>query len=374
MAKDYYETLGVSKNASDDEIKSAYRKLAKTYHPDLNKNSDEATAKFKEISEAYEVLSDPKKRSNYDQFGSADGPAFGGGGGGFGGFSDFSGGFSDFFSDIFSAFGGGSGRRQEEVGSDLQTKITLTFEEAVFGCTKSFVIPRIDQCKSCNGIGAKNGTEYTTCSSCGGRGVKETIKRTMFGDSVSMTTCATCGGKGKQIKEKCSICGGKGTTKVNQTITLDIPAGIDNGQTMTMRGKGNAPTNGVGQNGSLHVKIEVLPHKILKREGFDLYLDLYVPFTTTLLGGKVEIPTLEGKEFIEIKELTQSGTIMRLKGKGVKHLNRSSARGDLIVHIISEVPKTLDKETKSKLLQIDGHLGTSSFAKHKSYLDKLNSK
>lgn len=374
MAKDYYETLGVGKNASEDELKSAYRKLAKQYHPDMNKNSAEATAKFKEISEAYEVLSDAKKRANYDQFGSADGPSFGGGG--FSGFEGgFSGGFSDFFSDIFSAFGGGSaqGRHQEAVGNDLQTKIQLTFEEAAFGCTKNFSIPRTDKCSACNGTGAKNGTEYTTCSSCHGKGVKEAIKRTIFGDTVSVTTCTQCNGKGKIVKEKCGTCSGKGTNRVNQTISLDIPAGIDNGQTMTMRGKGNAPASGAGQYGSLHIQIEVIPHNILRRDGINLYLDLFVPFTTALLGGKVEIPTLEGKEFIDIKELTQSGTVLRLKNKGIKQLNRN-AKGDLIITIIAEVPKTLDKDTKAKLQQIGSNLGSSSFSKHKSYLDKLSAK
>ncbi|MFA6859867.1 MAG: molecular chaperone DnaJ [Clostridia bacterium] len=378
MAKDYYETLGVSKSASEDEIKSAYRTLAKKYHPDLNKNSEEAKKKFQEVSEAYEVLSDSKKRANYDQFGSADGQQFGGFGGsqGFSGFSESfsgSGGFSDFFSDIFSAFGGGNGgaRRQEAVGADLQTKITLTFEEAAFGCSKSFVIPKIDKCSACGGTGAKNGKEFQTCSHCNGRGVVETLKRTIFGDSVSMGPCPSCGGSGRIIKEKCATCNGKGTVKTNQTINIDIPAGIDAGQTITMRGKGNAPTGGVGQNGSLHIVVDVLPHKIFRREGYDLYLDLFVPFTTALLGGKIEIPCLEGKEYLEIKELTQSGTIMRLKNKGIKVLNKNS-KGDLIVTIIAEVPKSLDRETKEHLMQIQSTLGATNFTKYKSYLDKVN--
>lgn len=369
--KDYYNVLGVDKNASEDEIKSAYRRLAKKYHPDLNK-TEEAAEKFKDINEAYECLSDPKKRSNYDQFGSADGNPFGGAGG-HGGFGDFfgggaGGGFGDFFSDIFSAFGGRGERAQRAKGSDINISIDLTFEEAAFGCEKNITITRQEKCSACKGTGAKGGSEFTTCNECGGVGRVRFQQNTMFGTTIREGACPKCNGSGKIIKEKCPECNGKGQQKGSTTIKVKFPAGIDNGQTLRMRGEGNAATG--GDSGDLNIKVSVKPHKILVRKENDLYMDLYLPFTTTLLGGKVEIPTLQGKYTLNIPELTASGTVMRIKNKGVKALQRDYY-GDLLVTVKSEVPKNLDKETRKALADIAVKLGDNSYTKYNDFLKKM---
>lgn len=370
--KDYYQILGVEKSASEDEIKSAYRRLAKKYHPDLNK-TEEAAAKFKEINEAYEVLGDSKKRANYDQFGSADGNPFGQGGAG--GFGDFfgggGGGFSDIFSDIFSAFGGGgNGARVQERGADINIAMNLTFEEACFGCEKNITIGKVEKCSSCNGTGAKNGKEFTTCTECRGTGRVRFSQNTMFGTTIREAGCPKCNATGKIIKEKCAECGGKGNKRVSKTITVKIPAGIDDGQTLRMRGEGNAPSR-EGINGDLNIKMSVLPHKVLVRKGNDIYLDLYLPFTTTLLGGKIEIPTLKGPYTLSVPELTASGTVMRLKNKGVKALNRDYY-GDMLVTIKAEVPKSLDKATKSKIEELASNLGENQYPKFSNF--KKNTK
>lgn len=368
-SKDYYNILGVDKKASADEIKSAYRKLAKKYHPDLNKDNKEAAEKFKEVNEAYEVLGDEKKRSNYDQFGSADGANFsdffGGNGGGFS--SSGFGGFGDIFGDIFSAFGGGRAERVER-GDDIDISITLSFEEAAFGVAKEITIPKLEKCADCSGTGAKNGKEYSTCSTCGGSGRVRYTQNTLFGTTIQEGVCKACGGSGKIIKEKCTSCGGKGYKKVQKTIKVKIPAGIDNGQTITMRGEGNAPIR-AGVNGDLHIYVRVMPHKILVRNGFDLNLEVNIPFYTALLGGKITIPTLNGDYELPIKECTNSGTVMRLKGKGIKVLNKEQY-GDLLVTIKTEPPKSLDKKTKELLTQIAEINSSSNFPKYKAYLDK----
>lgn len=369
--KDYYSILGVDKSASDDEIKSAYRRLAKKYHPDLNK-TEEAANKFKEINEAYEVLGDAKKRANYDQFGSADGNPFGGAQGG--GFGDFfggnGGGFSDIFSDIFSAFGGGRGgsARMQERGSDINIAVNLTFEEACFGCEKNITIGRLETCASCKGTGAKNGSDFVTCSECNGTGRVRFQQNTLFGTTIRESVCPKCNGRGRVVKDKCPDCNGKGVQKTNKTIKVKFPAGIDNDQTLRMRGEGNASSGGI--NGDLNIKISVTPHKVLVRKGSDLYMDLYLPFTTTLLGGKVEVPTPGGNYSLTIPELTASGTVMRVKGKGVKQLNRESY-GDLLVTIKAEVPKNLDKQSRQKLQDIADAIGDNSYVKYTNYLKKM---
>lgn len=372
--KDYYKILGVEKNASADEIKSAYRRLAKKYHPDLNK-TEEAASKFKEVNEAYEVLGDDKKRANYDQFGSADGPSFGGAGSG--GFSDFfsrasggAGGFSDIFSDIFSAFGGGSrSERVAERGNDINISITISFEEAVFGCEKQVTFPKIEKCPDCNGTGAKNGTAFNVCPECNGTGRVRYQQNTMFGTTIREAGCQKCNATGKIIKEKCSSCNGKGYKRVNKTINLKIPAGIDNGQTLRMRGEGDAPVRD-GISGDLNVKIKVSPHKLLVRKENDIYLDLYVPFTTAVLGGKVEIPTINGPYTLSIPELTISGTVMRLKNKGVKYLNREYY-GDMLVTIKAEPPKALDRKSKELLQELQRTIDNKNYPKYNSFLDKI---
>lgn len=369
-SKDYYKTLGVEKSASADEIKSAYRRLAKKYHPDLNKDNPEAANKFKEINEAYEVLSDDKKRQNYDQFGSAEGGAnfsdFFGGGNGFSG--SFSGGFSDIFSDLFSAFGGGARTNISEKGEDINLEMTISFEEAAFGATKNITVNKYETCSSCSGTGAKNGKEYTTCSDCKGTGRARFVQNTLFGTTVQEGSCKTCNASGRIIKEKCETCSGKGYKRVSKEISVKIPAGIDNGQTLRLKGEGNAPLR-KGINGDLNIKIKVQQHKVLVRNGFDIELELNVPFTTCILGGVVSIPTLNGKYDLTIKELTQSGTVMRLKNKGVKYLNRD-LYGDMLVTIKSEVPKSLDKKIKSLLKDIELLSSDSDYAKYKSFLDK----
>ena len=367
--KDYYSILGVEKGAGEDEIKSAYRRLAKKYHPDLNK-TEEAAAKFKEINEAYEVLGDPKKRANYDQYGSADGPQFGGGGAG--GFSDFfgggGGGFSDIFSDIFSAFGGGSGARGQRVqerGQDINLEMNISFEEACFGCEKNITIGKIDTCSACKGTGAKGGKEFSTCPDCGGSGRVRVQQNTMFGTTIREGVCAKCNGSGKIIRVKCEECNGKGYQRVNKNIKVKVPAGIDDGQTLRMRGEGNAPTR-EGINGDLNIRIKVGEHKLLVRKGNDLYLDLYVPFTTALLGGKADIATLKGDYTLTIPELTASGTVMRIKNKGVKVLYKEQY-GDLLVTIKAEVPKKLDKSTRAKIEELATKFDESSYPKYERY-------
>ncbi len=372
MSKDYYKILGVEKGASEDEIKSSYRRLAKKYHPDLNK-TEEAAAKFKEINEAYEVLGDSQKRANYDQFGTADGAQFGGqgGAGGFGDFFSGAGGFGDFFSDLFSGFGGGErGARAAAVGEDIYAEMNLSFEEACFGCEKNITIGKIERCSACSGTGAKNGTELSTCPDCHGSGRVRFQQQTMFGTTIREGACPKCEGRGKIIKEKCSACSGKGYTRVSKQVKVKVPAGIDNGQTLRMRGEGNAPTR-PGTNGDLNIKISVAPHKMLVRKGDDLYLDLYLPFTTMLLGGKIDIPTLEGNYTLNIPELTASGTVMRIKNKGVKAVNRNY-HGDLLVTVKSEAPRTLDKETKKQVETIAAKLGQSSYPKYDKFKKQMD--
>lgn len=366
--KDYYETLGVDKNASADEIKSAYRKLAKKYHPDINK-APEAQAKFKEINEAYEVLGDEKKKSNYDQFGSAEGA----GGmnfedifGGAGGFSS-AGGFGDIFGDIFGAFTGGSSARRSKImerGEDINLQITISFEDAINGATKEIPVSKIEKCAECDGTGAKNGSAFDTCSECGGSGRVRYTQNTFFGTTIREGICKKCNGTGKIIRDKCSACGGKGYEKVKKVVSLKIPAGIDNGQVLRMAGQGNAPIRD-GINGDLNIKIVVIPHKILVRKEHDIYLDLWLPYTTLILGDKVTIPTISGNYELTIPELTQAGTVMRLKNKGVKFLNRE-AYGDMLVTIKAEFPKTLDRKTKETLKTLQSSTSENSFPKSKN--------
>lgn len=369
--KNYYDILGISKDASPEDIKSAYRKLAKQYHPDINKEPG-ATEKFKEINEAYECLSDPTKKSNYDQFGSANGPqGFGGFGGGTGGFS---GGFGDFsdLGDIFSNIFGGFGSSSKAMGSrgeDLQVQVTLNFEEAVFGVKKDITLNRVESCSKCNGTGAKNGTEYTTCSECNGTGQVRYTENSLFGRVIKQGVCKNCNGTGKEIREKCSECNGNGYKKVNSTVSVNIPAGIDDGQVLTMRGKGNCGKRG-GENGDLHIIVKVKEHKMLVRDGFDLNIKVYVPFYTLLLGGEIEIPLPKGTTTLKIPELTQSNTIFKLKGKGIKYLNRETY-GNLVVTVVAETPKSLSKSDKKAIESLKDSMKQDNFARYKDYLKDI---
>ena len=372
--RDFYEVLGVSRSATDDEIKKAYRKLAKKYHPDLNPDDNSAEQKFKEVSEAYEILSDKEKRSRYDQFGHAGvDPNFGAGGGagGFGGFGGFDMGdiFGDIFGGGFGGFGGrSSARRGPQRGSDLNTDVSISFEEAVFGCEKEINLYRIETCPDCSGSGAKPGTEVTTCSVCGGRGQVTTTQRTILGNMQTVTTCSACGGKGKVAKEPCSKCAGKGRVKKSRKIKVKIPAGIDNGQTISLSGQGNAGELGA-PSGDLYVSVYVKPSQMFERSGFDVSYKMDISFAEAALGATLEVPTLDGKVKYEIPEGTQPGTVFRFKGKGVPYLKRSG-RGDQYVVVNVVVPKKLSNKQKELLKEFAGM--TNGKEKSKGFFDKKN--
>ncbi len=376
MAKNYYDILGVSKDASADEIKNAYRSMAKKYHPDINKAPD-AAEKFKEVNEAYEVLGDPTKKSNYDNYGSANGPNpndfFGGAGGqGFGGGGFGFGGLDDLFN-MFGGFGGGANARANSAvnGQDIKVKLNLSFEEAVFGCSKDIQVSKIETCEHCNGTGAKNGTKFTTCSDCNGTGTVTYQENSLFGRVVRTGICKTCNGTGKKIVEKCEHCNGDGYSKVNKTISIKVPAGIDDEQVLTMTNGGNAGIRG-GRPGNLHIYVNVKEHKLFKRDGVDLNLKVYVPFYTLLTGGEIEVPLTKGTTTLKIPELTQSNTIFKLKGKGIKNLNNNSY-GNINITVVGEAPKSLNKETKQLLSKLKDELDNDDFSRYKGYVKDLKS-
>ena len=369
--KDYYATLGVNKSASDDEIKSAYRQLAKKYHPDLNK-TPEAAEKFKEINEAYSVLSDKQKRANYDQFGSADGPQGFGGGQGFSGFdsSEGFGGFEDIFN-IFTNFGGrGRAQQAREEGDDINLNLVISFVDAAFGCEKEVTVTRKERCESCNGTGAKTDSDYVTCTECNGTGRVTYTQQTLFGMTRTVGTCRNCGGKGKVVKNKCPDCRGTGLKTVTAKIKVKIPAGIDNEQTLRIEGQGNQTASPNGIPGDLRISITVQPHSLLVRKGFDLYVDAYAPITTLMLGGKIEIPTLKGKQTIDVAPLTQSNTKYTLKGKGIKYL-KGFGTGDLIVTLKGEMPKDIDKNTIKLMKELQNSISEKSYPKTNNFKKKL---
>lgn len=369
--KDYYSVLGVNKSASDDEIKSAYRQLAKKYHPDLNK-APEAAEKFKEINEAYSVLGDKQKRANYDQYGSEDGPQGFSGGQGFSGFSQGEGfgGFEDIFN-IFSNFGGRNRDAQvREEGEDVNLNLVISFLDAAFGCEKEIIVTRKERCKDCHGTGAKTDSDYVTCKECNGTGRVTYTQQTLFGMTRTVGTCRNCGGKGKVVKDKCPNCRGTGLKTVTTKIKVKIPAGIDNEQVIRLNGEGNqtASTNGVP--GDLRIAITVQSHPLLVRKGFDLYVDVYVPITTLMLGGKVEVPTLKGVQTIDVAPLTQSNTKYTLKGKGVKYL-KGLGSGDIIVTLKGEMPKDIDKNTQKLIKELQNSISEKAYPKTNNYKKKL---
>ena len=367
--RDFYEVLDVPKSATDDEIKKAYRKLAKKYHPDLNPGNQEAEQKFKEVSEAYEILSDKEKRARYDQFGHAGvDPSYGGGAGsGFGGFGGF-GGFDmgDIFGDIFG--GGfssrGTSRRGPQRGSNISAQVTIDFKEAVFGCEKEIHIYRIENCSDCKGSGAKAGTDVMTCTVCGGSGQVRTTQRTILGNMQTVTTCSACNGKGTVVKEPCPTCSGNGKIKKSRKIKVKIPAGIDDGQTISLGGQGHAGDKGT-PNGDLYVAVNVRPDADFKRNGFDVSYNLTISFVEAALGASVEVPTLDGKVKYDIPEGTQPGTVFRFKGKGIPYLKRSG-RGDQYVRVNIAVPKHLSGRQKELLREFAGITKTKS----KGFFDK----
>ena len=365
--RDYYDVLGVSKTASDDEIKQAYRKLAKKYHPDLNPGNKEAEEKFKEVNEAYEVLSDKDKRSKYDQFGhAAFDPNAGFGGGGFSGFSGsgFTGSFTGFDDILNSMFGGGFGRSSSSRpdapmgGSDLQYRITISFEEAAFGCKKEIQYRREEVCGACSGTGGAAGSEAKTCPTCKGTGHVRVQQNSFFGTVQSTRTCDACGGTGKIIEKPCERCKGKGRVMVAKTVTVNIPAGIDDGQTLRLGGKGGMGYNG-GPDGDLLVTVSVRNHKQFIREGYDLYLNYTIPMTVAVLGGEVTVPTLSGDVKYKIPEGTQSGTTFRLRGQGIQRLN-GSTKGDLLVNCTVEIPKRLTDSQREAFEQFAETMGETN--------------
>lgn len=372
--RDYYDVLGLSKSASDDEIKKAYRKLAKQYHPDLNPGDAKAEEKFKEVNEAYGVLSDSEKKARYDQFGHAGvDPNYGAGGagagaGGFGGFGGM-GDFGDVFSSFFGGFGGGRSRSNgPRKGEDIETYVTISFEEAAFGCEKEISLRRRRSCKHCAGTGAKDGKELETCPQCKGSGVVTSVQRTILGNIQSQSTCPSCGGRGKRIKVPCSHCQG-GIITEDKKISVKIPAGIDDGQTLTMRNQGHAGSNG-GPDGDVYIGIQVRPHALFERRGNDLYCKIPVSLVDATLGVKMLIPTLEGKVEYDLPEGTQTGSTFRFRGKGITKIGTKS-KGDLFVTIDVEIPRNLSKKQKEMLREFGKSLDDRNFDKKNSFLEKL---
>ena len=363
--RDYYEVLGVEKTATDEELKKAYRKLAKKYHPDANPdNKEEAEAKFKELNEAYEVLSDKQKRSMYDQFGHNGPNGYANDFSGFSGFDGVSGGFNgagvDFdLNDIFSSFFGGGGRRTNRNGPvrgrDLKVHVEITFEEAAFGVSKEIVINRDEQCDVCKGTGSKPGTSAETCKVCGGRGTITTMQNTILGSFQSSRTCDNCGGTGKVISSPCTECKGRGTVKKQRRIKVSIPAGIDNGQVISLNGEGEPGLRGGGP-GNLYITVSVKKHAIFTRKGDSIFCDIHVTFPQAALGAIIDVPTLNGTEKFDLAEGTQTGSIFTLKGKGIKNVNGRGI-GDLYFTVIVDTPKRLNSEQRElikKLAEVSG--------------------
>ena len=371
--RDYYEVLGVKKGASEDELKKAYRKLAKENHPDLHPGDKECEARFKEINEAYEVLSDPDKRAKYDQFGhAAFDPSQGFGGGGFGGFEGF-GGFGDIFSDIFGGgfgFGGGGGRNPNapRKGDNLRATVNIKFEEAAFGVKKDVFVSKIEQCPDCKGTGCAEGTTAEVCPDCKGTGTVMSTKRTPFGMVQSSEQCPKCKGRGKIIHSPCKTCRGIGSVRRQHKVSVSIPAGIDDGQTISLKGQGNAGLNG-GPAGDLLITVLVQPHARFERDGASILLDQEISFSQAALGAEVEVPTLDGKVKLNIPEGTQTGTTFRLKGKGVPFL-RNGGRGDQFVTVNVAVPRSMTSTQKNALRRYAETMGETVeqkniFGKHK---------
>ena len=369
--RDYYEVLGLAKGASDDEIKKAYRKLAKENHPDLHPGDKACEERFKEIGEAYEVLSDPDKKARYDQYGHAAFDPNSGFGGGFDGFGDF-GDLGDILGNIFGGFGGfgGSTRQQRNApqrGESLRVRLAISFEEAAFGCSKEITVPRIEDCDDCGGTGCKPGTSPETCPDCGGAGEVRVQQRTPFGVMASTTPCRRCGGTGKLVKNPCPSCGGKGKVRKQRTISVNIPAGIDDGQTISLRGQGHAGANG-GPKGDLLITVSVKAHPLFERDGSSILFEMPISFVQAARGAEVEVPTLDGKVKYTIPEGTQTGTTFRLRGKGIPYLN-GSGRGDQYVTVNIETPKNLNKEQKELLRKFGeatgGGDGVKGKKKHK---------
>lgn len=377
--RDYYEVLGIQKGATEDEIKKAFRKKARENHPDLHPDDPSYVQKFQEINEANEVLSDPEKRKRYDQFGHAGvDPNYGGGSGGFsggmGGFSDM----GDIFESIFGGFGFGGGVNQRSNanaprrGADLQESVSISFMDACNGIKKEIRLNRMSTCDFCKGTGAENSSSTEVCSECQGRGTVRVVQNSVFGSISSSKTCPRCSGKGKIIKNPCTKCRGIGRLRVQKTVSVDIPAGIDDRQTIRLSGQGDCGING-GPNGDLLINVSVKSHDIFKRDGFDIHCDIPVTYMEAVLGDEITVPTIDGDVKYSIGEGTQTGTVFRLKGKGVKKLRRTE-RGDQYVTIYVEVPKNLTKKQKDLLREFEASLSEKNYTKRQSFFDKIKKK
>lgn len=373
--RDYYEVLGVQKGAGDDEIKKAYRKEAKKYHPDLNPGNAEAEKKFKEVNEAYEVLSDSQKRSRYDQFGHAGvDPNFGaGGGGGFGaGGFDF-GDIGDIFEGFFGGGFGGSSRKANpnapRRGNDLHTSCTIGFFEACKGVKKEIEIAKMESCSECHGSGAKAGTQPQTCPDCNGQGQVRVTQRTPLGAISTTRACSRCNGKGQIVTDPCTKCSGNGRVRTTKKFEVNIPAGIDDGQTLAVRGQGDSGVNG-GPAGDLNLTVNVRPDSLFKRDGYDIWCEIPLTYMQAVFGDELIVPTIDGKVKYTIPEGTQPGTVFRLKGKGVQRLN-GRGTGDQFVEVTVEVPKGLSKSQKDALKSFENTLNEKQYEKRKGFFDKL---
>ena len=372
--RDHYEVLGLQKGASDDDIKKAFRQMAKKYHPDLNPGDKEAEARFKEVNEAYEVLSDAQKKARYDQYGHAGvDPNFGAGGYQGYGFDNIDIDLGDIFSSFFGGMGGNGGRRQNpnapRRGSDVSASVVISFEEAAHGCKKQVNIHLISTCEDCGGTGAAKGSSPTTCPVCNGTGQERRQQRTAFGVFQTQSVCSRCHGSGRIIDNPCKTCNGSGQVRKPATVGINIPAGIDDGQVITIRGKGNAGSNG-GPAGDLQLQVSVRPHPLFERDGYDVYCTLPLTFAQAALGAEVSVPTLDGNVSYSIKEGTQPGDSFRLKGKGIPYVN-GRGRGDEIVQVTVEVPRNLNGEQKKILESFEKATGEGNYQKRRSFFDKL---
>jgi len=373
--RDYYEVLGVEKGASEADIKKAYRQMAKKHHPDLNQGDKTSEAKFKEVNEAYEVLSDKDKKVKYDQYGHAGvDPNFGGGGFG-GGFSGFGGGGFGFddLGDIFNMFTGGSGsssrrRTGPQKGQDINYELDVEFNEAVFGAKKELNIHRNEACTDCKGTGAKAGSDVETCKACGGTGEVRFAQNSLFGRTISVRPCEECGGEGKKVKDPCVTCSGKGYVRKNRKITIDVPAGVDSGMVMPLRGEGHNGTKG-GPAGDVNIHFKVKPSKIFRRKDTDVYEDVLISITQASLGAEITVPTLEGDTKYTLSEGTQTGTTFKLKSKGIPNVRYTSQRGDLYFTVKVDVPKKLTEQQKDILKSFAATLGEN--VEDKSILEKM---